>query len=169
MQSTIINTTMRYGLVLGVLFTLNFLLAIPGNITLALLSYVITGLIIYFTYRYAIQYRDKECGGFISFRRGFTFVFLLYFFASLISSFVKYFFLKFANTTFLEDTYNQSVLMLEQLLPAVTDEMYEALEILTNPQGYTMMGAWTNILLSVVMGIIIAAIVKRTPSPFDKN
>lgn len=160
---------MRNGLILGVLFSANFLLSVSGITVLALLTYVILGLIIYFTYRYTINYRDNELGGTIRFSRAFLFVVMLYTFATIISSFVKYFFLRFSNTDFLNNMYNQNIQTLEQFLPSITDEMYEAMEMLTTPQGYTMMAAWTNIIMAVIVGVIIAAIVKRDPNPFDNE
>ncbi len=160
---------MRNGLILGVLFSANFLLSVSGITVLALLTYVILGLIIYFTYRYTVNYRDNELGGTIRFSRAFLFVVMLYTFATIISSFVKYFFLRFSNTDFLNNMYNQNIQTLEQFLPSITDEMYEAMEMLTTPQGYTMMAAWTNIIMAVIVGLIIAAIVKRDPNPFDNE
>jgi hypothetical protein len=65
--------------------------------------------------------------------------------------------------------YNQNIQTLEQILPTITEEMYDAMEILTSPQGYTIMAAWTNIIMAVIIGIIIAAIVKRKPNPFNNK
>ena len=160
------NTAMRNGLILGVLFSINFFISSSGIPALALLSYLIVGLII-FTYRYTVQFRDTESDGSISFGRAYAFVLLLFMFATIISSFVKYFFLKFSKSTFLEDMYNQNISTLEQVMPTVTDEMYDAVEILTNAQGYTIMTAWSNLIMALIFGLIIAAIVKREKNPFD--
>lgn len=160
---------MRYGLVLGLLFSLNFLLSVTGNPMLGMLTYLITGLILYLTYRYSVHYREKECGGTISFGHTFGFVLLLYLFASIISAFVKYFYLKFISGSFLETLYNQYIGMMEQILPSIPDEMYEGMEIITSAQGYTMLTTWSNILISIFVGIIIAAIVRRNKSPFDDS
>ncbi len=169
MQSNLMNTAMRNGLILGVLFSANFLLSVSGLTFLALLTYAIIGFIIYLTYRYTIQYRDNELGGSIRFSIAFVFVLMLYVFATVISSFVKYFFLRFSSSHFLTDMYNQNIQTLEQILPTITEEMYDAMEILTSPQGYTIMAAWTNIIMAVIIGIIIAAIVKRKPNPFNNK
>lgn len=169
MQSNLMNTAMRNGLILGILFSANFLLSVSGMTFLALLTYAVIGLIIYFTYRYTTKYRDNELGGSIRFTHAFVFVLLLYVFATIISSFVKYFFLRFSNSNFLTDMYNQNIQTLEQFLPSITEEMYDAMEILTSPQGYTLMTAWTNIIIAVIIGVIIAAIVKRDTNPFDNK
>lgn len=169
MQSNLMNVAMRNGLIIGLLFSVNFLLTATKMGAFVLLSYLITGVIIYYTYRYTVQYRDKDNNGKISFWQAFTFVFMLYIFATIISSFVKYLFLRFTDTTFLTDMFNQNVVILEQILPTVSDEMYNSLEIITQPQGYTMMAAWSNIIMAVIIGLIIAAIVKRTPTPFDNS
>ncbi len=169
MKASIVNTAMKNGVIMGILFTVNFFLSVSGMGYLALLSYVVTGFIIYFTHRYTKEFRDKENGGFISFGRAFSFIFVLYLFGTLISSFVKYFYLKFFNTAFLEDMYNQNIQIIEQILPNVTEEMYTTIESFLQPQSYTLIAAWSNVLLSVIIGLIIAAIVKRAASPFDKN
>lgn len=169
MMSNIINSTMRYGLVLGLLFSLNFLLSVTGNPLLGMLTYLLAGIILYLTYRYSVQYREKECGGAISFGHGFGFVLLLYLFASIISAFVKYFYLKFFANNFLDELYNQSISVIEQILPSVPEEMYEGMEVITSAQGYTMLTTWSNILISILVGIIIAAIVRKNKSPFDGN
>lgn len=152
---------MRNGLILGVLFSINFLISVSGVPALGLLSYLVAGLVIYLTYRYTVQLRDVNYNGSISFGRAYGFVLLQFIFATIISSFVKYFFLKFSDSTYLEDMYNQNMATLEQFLPTVTDEMYTAMEILTNAQGYTVMAAWTNFLMALIFGLIIAAIVKK--------
>lgn len=168
MQPNMMNPAMRNGLILGVLFSTNFFLTVSGVPALALFSYLVTGLIIYFTHRYTVKFRDVDSGGSISFGRAYGFVLLQYIFATIISSFTKYFFLRFSKSTFLEDMYNQNMITLEQFLPTVTGEMYDAMEVLTNAQGYTIMAAWTNLLLALILGLIIAAMVKREKSPFDK-
>lgn len=125
MQPNMMNPAMRNGLILGVLFSTNFFLTVSGVPALALFSYLVTGLIIYFTHRFTVQFRDVDSGGSISFGRAYGFVLLQYIFATIISSFTKYFFLRFSKSTFLEDMYNQNMITLEQFLPTVTGEMYD--------------------------------------------
>lgn len=161
------NTAMRNGLILGVLFSINFLITTTENSALGLITYLIVGLIVYLTYRYTVHYRDTELGGAISFGRAYLFVIVQFFFASIISAFVKYFYLRYSKTSFLEDMFNQSMEVMEKILPTVSGEMYDAMEVITDPQSYTLMTAWTNILLALILGLIIAAIVKRKRFPFD--
>lgn len=167
MQSNMTSSAMRSGLILGVLFSANFFISVSGIPALGLLSYLLVGLIVFYTYRFTVHFRDTELEGAISFARAFLYVLLMCLFASVISSFAKYFYLKFSKSTFLEDMYNQNITTLEQIMPAaVTDEMYDAVEMLTNPQGYTMMTAWTNMILALIIALIIAGIVKKDKSPF---
>jgi ABC-type Fe3+ transport system permease subunit len=161
------NVAMKNGLTLGVIFSLNFIFSTSGNILLVLLSYIITGLIIYQTYRYTIHFRDHENGGSIRFAYAFTFVLFLFIFATIISSFVKYFYLKYFKTTYLDEMYNQNLLILEKVFPAVTDDMYQAMEFMTSARGFTMMSAWSNVIMGVILGLIIALIVKRAANPFN--
>ena len=49
MNSNLMNSTMRHGLILGIVFSVNFILSISGNMFFGLLSYVAVGLMIYLT------------------------------------------------------------------------------------------------------------------------
>lgn len=167
MQPTMTNSAMRNGLILGVLFTVNFLISASGVAMLGLLSYLITALIIYYTYRFTVNFRDKESEGFISFARAYWYVLLLFIFASIVSSFTKYFYLKFFGTAFLENMFNQNIAVFEQIMPSVPEKMYDTMEILTNPEMFTIMTAWTNMFLAIIFGLIIAAMVKKEKNPFD--
>jgi ABC-type uncharacterized transport system permease subunit len=82
---------MLSGLIMGVFFSLNFLLSVSHNTFLSLLSYLVFAVILVTTYRFTIRFRDTECGGAISYGRAFSYILLLYFFAALISSVVNTF------------------------------------------------------------------------------
>lgn len=169
MQSNLMNVAMRNGLTLGIIFSLNFIFSTSGNVLLVLLSYFITGLIIYQTYRYTIHFRDYENGGSIRFAYAFTFVLFLFIFATIISSFVKFLYLKYYKTTYLDDMYSQNLLIYEKIFPTINDQMHQALEFMTTLRGFTMLSAWSNIMLAIILGLILAAIVKRKKSPFQNS
>ena len=63
MQTAIYKLTMRNGLFMGLLFSVNFLFSSSRNVTLMLLTYVVMAFIIWGTYRMTRQFRDKEQGG----------------------------------------------------------------------------------------------------------
>lgn len=97
MQPNIIKSSMSNGLILGILFSINFLLSITKITPLVLISYGLMTFILVVTYRTAIRFRDKECLGEINFGKAFSFIILTYFFAALISSVVKYVYFQFID------------------------------------------------------------------------
>lgn len=162
MQSNLINSAMRGGLTLGALFSINFLLSISQSALPGMLSYAVVGLILYQTHRLVARYRDNELDGVIGFGHGLIYVGLLFVFASVVSAFVKYFYLQYFGGSYLENTYNQAMQLLEGILPEVPEEMYQSMETLTTPRGYTLMAAWSNMLAALPVAPIMAAIARRS-------
>lgn len=169
MQPNLMNVAMRNGLILGVLFTTNFFLANPAVPLLGLLSYAMKGFILYLTYKYTVKFRDNNRAGAISFGQAGTFVFLMFFFASLISALVKLVYVKYINTDFLSNMFNQSMMAIEKILPNVSEETYEMMEEMLQPINYTMMSMFVNLFWGVIISVIIALIVKKTVNPFQNN
>ncbi len=165
MKSNLFNTTMRNGLVLGVLFSLNFIVSTFNNSLVALFSYLITALIVYLTYQYTVRFRDKESGGVMTFGQGFVFVFLLFLYASIISAATKYIFLKYINPSYLENMLALSMQTLEAIMPSVPEEMYDTSEAFLTPINFTMAITWLNFLMSLLVGLVVGLIAKRDNQP----
>ncbi len=160
-KTNILNSAMRNGLILGILFSLNFGLSVVQNPYLGLLSNLVVALIIYLTYRLTVRFRDKENSGILSFGKGFLYVFLLFFFASIISAGVKYVYLQFINTNHLSNILNMTMQVMEQVMPNVPEEMYDATEKMLTPINYVLMTSWSNLLASLFVGVVIGLIVKK--------
>ncbi len=160
-KPNILNSTMRNGLILGIFFSLNFIFSMLNKPYLGLLSNLILALIIYLTYRFTVRFRDKENAGVISFGRGFLYVFLLFFFASIISAGVKYIYLQFVDTELLSNILNMTMQTMEQVMPNVPDDMYDTAEKMLTPINYVLMTSWSNLLASLFLGIIIGLIVRK--------
>lgn len=169
MQSNLMNSSMRNGLILGILFSINFLMSTANNVFLGLLSYVVVGFIAYLIYRYTAKFRDKDCDGAITYSHALMYIILLFVFGSLISAIVKLIFFKFINPNFLPDMINKSMTVMEQILPSVPESTYEEVEKIMSPGYYTLISFWMNIILGFVVGLVVAAIVKKDKNPFDEN
>ncbi len=76
---------MKNGFTLGLMFSANFLLSVAKNGFVQLLTYLLVAYMLIFTYKCAKGFKDEESGGQISFYRCFSYVFLLFFFASLVT------------------------------------------------------------------------------------
>ncbi len=162
MKPNFLNITMRNGLVLGVLFSLNFIISTFNNPVLGLFSYLIVGLIVYLTYQYTARFRDRENGGLITFGQGFFFVFLLFMFASIISAGFKYVFLQFISPNYLKELLGVTMQTMETVMETVPDDMYDSLESFLTPINFVMATSWANIFISLIVGVIIGLVVKRS-------
>ncbi len=167
MKPNLMNSAMRNGLILGILFSVNFIFSISNNIFLGLLSYAVIGVIFYMTYRFTVSYRDTDCEGAISYRHALAYVVLLFLFAALISAIVKYVFFQFIKPDFLPDLMNKSIEVMEQIMPSVPEETYDNMETMMSPINYSLMVTWMNIVLGFFTGLVVAGMVKKDKNMFD--
>lgn len=161
MKSSIFQSAMQKGWIMGGLFSANFLLSIPNSLIINILTYLVIGFIIYFTHKFTTDYRDHENEGVLSFGKGFSFILLLYLFSSIISAGVKYVFFSYISPDFLPNMMNQAMVTLEQLMPSVPQESYDTMETLTKPINYTLLSIWVNLFFALFIGVVVALVVKR--------
>lgn len=170
MQPNIMKSAMKSGLILGVLFSLNFLLSLSNNTFLNILTYLIMAAAIVAIYRMTIQFRDKELGGYITYGRSFLFILLSFFYGALISSLVKFLYFQFINPEYLENLFNETMLLMENLGLADQEEIYEEnLNTLLRPASFAIQYIWINMLGGVVVGLIMSAFTKKEKSIFEED
>ncbi len=168
MQQNFYKHAMTYGLFLGLTFSVNFLLSVANSLWCGLLTYFVMAAIVYLTYRFACHYRDTEQGGVVSYGRSLWYIVVLYIFAAIISSVVKYVYLQFINPGYLDDVLNNAMLVLEQIqLPLQEDAMYDQLEHVLTPINFIMQYIWINTLLGLLVGLVMAAFVKKDKDIFE--
>ena len=160
---------MRNGLILGIVFSVNFLFSISGNLLLGFLSYAAIAIIIYLSHKFTVNYRNVDCDGAISYRHALAYVVLLFLYAALISAIVKYLFFQYLNPDFLPEMMNKTLLAVEQMMPSVPEETYDTMEAMMSPINYTLLATWMNVILGFFVGLIIAGVVKKDKNLFDKN
>ena len=169
MQSNIFKSSMSYGLILGALFSVNFLLSLTNNSLLGLLSWVVVAAILVATYKMAVRYRENDCEGFISYGKAFSLIALMFFFAAIISAFVKFIYLQFIDVTYLERQLEQAMLMLESMSLPIPNESYEIMTTMLTPIFFSITSIFTNMFLGVFTGLIMAAFVNKEKGLFDEN
>ena len=167
MQGNIFTSAMRGGLVLGVLFSANFLLSVPQNTITGLLTYAVMAVIVAATYRLAARLRDQECGVYISYCKSFAFILASFFYAALISSLVKFIYFQFINPDYLGNLYNQSMLTLEKMGLSAADGVEESVEALLQPASFALQYIWVNLLAGCFVGLVTAAFIKKEKSIFE--
>ena len=91
-RKTFQEDAMRYGTVMGIFWTLKFVLFPLGmQSPLLLMAFFLLTLIVPVAgFFLARQYRDRECGGVINFSRAFLFTSFMYMFAALFVTIAHY-------------------------------------------------------------------------------
>jgi hypothetical protein len=162
------KSAMHNGLIMGVIFSVNFLLSVSGITALVLLTYAVSIVILVMLYRISIQFRDTECEGTISYGKAFSHILLIFFYAALISTVVKFIYLRFIDQTYLETIYQETMKALEAMkFPTNTPEMEQA-EKMFKPLNFSLLYIWSNMLLGTIVGLIMAAFIKKEKSPFEQ-
>ena len=176
MQTAIYKITMRNGLFMGLLFSVNFLFSSSRNVTLMLLTYVVMAFIIWGTYRMTRQFRDKEQGGYISYWRAVYYVILLFFFSSIISALVKIGYTSYINTEYLPQLFEEGIrqiennrALFESLNIPIGEEYIDQLEQQYRPVPYAFQTIWVNILSGTILGLITGGIVRHKKGLFDDD
>jgi len=156
------------GLIMGVIFSINFLLSVSKITSLVLLTNVIAVLIVVGIYRQSIKFRDTECEGFITYWKSFSLILLTFFYAALISSVIKYIYFQFINPAYLEEMFQESVKMMKTMKFLITDESTDQMKSMLKPATYTLVYVWVNVFMGAIVGLIMAAFIKKEKSIFEE-
>lgn len=165
MQPNIIKSAMLNGLIMGGLFSINFLFSVSKISALVILSYVMITIIVVGIYKMSIRFRDEECEGAISFGKTFSFILLTFFFAAIISSVVKYIYFQYINPAYLESMFEESMKLLEKMKYPMNDASVEQMESILKPATFTLQYIWVNVLAGTFVGLIMSGFIKKPPTP----
>ena len=113
---------MRFGTAMGIFWIFKFIFLPLGFKVpfLQLLFIILTCLVPFLGYRYARTFREKYCGGEISFIQAYAFVIFMYFFASMLTTVGHFIYFNFIDNGFITDSY---LAQLEMLKSNVTGDM----------------------------------------------
>lgn len=169
MQPNITKSAMVDGLLIGLLLSVKFILSAQKLSFLALLALLISVFIIVALFRMAIRFRETQCNGVIKYRQAFHYVFLVYFYGSIISSFVLLIYTSFIDTNFLNLQFDILMKTYENLKIVIDDKSFKILEsIYTVPAPYALLNVFAGMLGGLFWGLILAAFVKKEKSIFEK-
>lgn len=155
------------GLILGTLFSVNFLMSASGLAWMSFLSIVLMVVIVMVMYKLVIRFRDTEGQSIISYRVSFSYILLSFFFAAVISSAVKFVFFKYISPTYLEDTMQQSLQLMETINMPMVDETYDQLDQMMKPANMALQFIWLNTFMGMVVAAVMSAFVKKEKSIFE--
>ena len=170
---------MRYGTVMGIFWTLKFVLFPLGmQSPLLLMAFFLLTLIVpvvgFFLVR---QYRDRECDGVLTFSRGFLFTSFMYLFATLFVTIAHYIYFRYLDHGLIVNTYQG---MLDQMA-AVTgsdlkpslEQFQQALDIIAalSPLEISIQLITQNVFYCTLLALPTALLVmrKKPNSPLERG
>jgi len=159
---------MLNGIIMGVIFSVNFLFSVSKVTLLITLTNLLAVLIVVLIYRLSVKFRDTECEGFISYRKAFFYILYSFFFAALISSVVKYIYFQYINPSYLETMFQETMKMFSSLKYPINDATEEQTRKMLKPASYTLIYIWVNIFMGLIVGLIMAAFIKKEKSIFKE-
>lgn len=176
MQPSIFKTSMINGLIMGVLFSLKFLLSTSKSVTFSVLSFILLIAIILVMYKMTVSFRDKELKGFISYWAVVNLTIMTFFFAALVSAAFKMIYTTYINPEFLPTLLAETLQALETIQPSFNifnyideDEYIQTLEKQMTPFNYSVQTIWVNVLAGVGLGLILGAFVMKKKGIFDEE
>jgi len=160
---------MQNGLILGVIFSVNFLISTSKVSALILLTYIIATVIVIAIYKFAIRFRDTECEGAISYGRSFLYIILLFFYASLISTVVKYIYFQFINPSYLESMFQDTMKLMEALKFQLKSDELAQTESMFKPLSFSLLYIWSNVIMGGIVALVMAAFIKKEKNIFNQQ
>lgn len=168
-RPTLQEGAMRYGTAMGIFWTIKFILFPLGmtNPLLLMLFFFLTLVVPVVGYQFARKYRDRECGGVISYSRAFLFTAFMYMFAALFATIIHYVYFKYIDNGLIVNTYYD---MLNQLSAGATGELEtsinqirEALDVIAQltPVEISLQLISQNIFYCIIIAIFTALLVMR--------
>ncbi len=155
---------MRAGLTLGLVIILLFVcMTIPHMLT-TIATPLLMGMVLWLTYRYAKDYREIECHGVLSYGQALSYILILYFFAALVAGVLRYGYLEFINTSYLTDSFNQAMLLFEQMQMDMPTELVDEMRRVLTPTRFTMQFIMFDCMMGLFIGLITAVLVRKRPA-----
>lgn len=165
------EAAMRYGTVMGIFWTLKFVLFPMGmQSPLLLMAFFLLTLIVpvagFFLVR---QYRDRECGGVLSFSRAFLFTSFMYLFAALFATIAHYVYFRYIDGGLIVNTYQDMITQMEAIatadMKASLDQFQQALDIIASlsPLEISIQLITQNVFYCTLIALPTALLVKRNP------
>ena len=160
---------MNFGAVMGVLFSLNFLVVTIKSV--AFLQYFLIVAIIYCAYRFVVHCRENVMNGAISYGSALWYNMQLFMYGAMISALVRYVFYSYIKPDFLQNQLNETLMALQgtPIAEMISGEVYQQTVEMMTPLNMALQAIWLNLMLGLLLGLILAGIVKRNENPFSTN
>ena len=164
---------MRYGTLMGIFWTLKFALFPMGMtqpvllVAFFLLTFIGVPVL---GYRFARQYRDRECAGTVTFTRAFLFTTFMYLFATLFVTVAHYIYFRYLDHGLIVSTYQDMLTQMTEIantdeMKASLDQFQQALDMMAglSPLAISLQLISQDIFYCTLIAVPTALLVKRQP------
>ena len=170
-RKTFQEAAMRYGTVMGIFWTLKFVLFPMGmqNPMLLMAFFLLTLTVPVAGFFLVRQYRDKECGGTINFARAFLFTSFMYLFAALFVTIAHYIYFRYMDNGLIVSTYRDMLTQMDAIatgdMKASLDQFQQALDIIAglSPLEISIQLITQNVFYCTLIALPTALLVMRKP------
>jgi len=163
------RNAMHFGTYMGIYWMAKFALFPMGfaNPLLFILFFLLTLAVPFIGYYFARNFRDKICGGSITFMQSWIFMIFMYLFASLLAAVAHYIYFRFLDNGYVMDAY---IAMLDQAksVPGFTEmmEQYKYQDVINTVRSMSaieiaMQLLSQNMLYCSILSLITAPFVAR--------
>lgn len=158
---------MNYGVVMGLLFSFNFLVTTVKS--LAFLQYLFVVVIVYCAYRFVVHCRENVMDGTISYGSALWYNMQLFMYGAMISAMVRYVFYAYIRPNFLQNQLDETIQVLQDTPMAnmISGEVYQQTVEMMTPLNMALQSIWVNLILGLLLGLVMAGVVKKAENPFS--
>lgn len=169
MKPDALKHAMYYGLILGLIFCLNFFLSTLKGTAFSILQSLVTCAIPFVCYWLTIDCRRRVCNDTMSYGMALWYGIQLFFYASIIAAAFKFAYFKFINPEFLPNLINESLKLMEEMhLPGVSTSANQIEEVLT-PLNFALQYIWIDVFIGIFVSFVTAAFAKKDKSLFGEK
>ena len=172
-KRTFQEDAMRYGTLMGIFWTLKFILFPLGMNTpfllVAFFALTVIGVPV-LGYRFVRQYRDRDCQGILSFSRGFLFTAFMYMFAALFVTIAHYIYFRYMDNGLIINTYQDMINQMSGIataeMKASLDQFQQALDIIAglSPLEISIQLITQNVFYCTLIALPTAMLVRKNPN-----
>jgi hypothetical protein len=158
MQPTMMKSAMQNGLIMGLLFSINFICIALNN---QYFSFIFATLILLTTFRLTVCFRDSENEGQITYKKAYNYIVLLFFYASIISCVVKFVYTQFIDTLFLDKLLQIQLSNFKTMNMSLTDSYITMFSKMFKPAAFSLESILENVFRGMLVGLIMAFFIKK--------
>lgn len=162
MQQKFYYYTMQFGIYMGLLITLNFILSSSSNSLLSFFSWIVWGAEMALLYYFTLKYRRQETNDILTYGQSFRFIFMTYIFGALLATALRIVYLKWINPEVLTELFNQSMQALDKVSVPDKNAVKDALATFLKPVQYSFLYLWIDLFAGVLYALVIAAFTRKT-------